>query len=312
MPGVCQAVRRPAARATSLACDHRSVERGRTIQVTPSRDGLRLDLLIARDCGISRGYARRLLARGAATIGGHVAAKGTFVRTGEEITLAPFRHPERGPLGDEAGTLSILAESHGLLALDKPAGLPTAPLDFDESHTALGCALAIRPAIAGIGDGGLQSGLVHRLDTWTSGVLVFATREDAWQRARAAFATRQVRKGYVALVHGRFARSEYCELRLAQRGDHVVAVEHGGRASVTRLEPVCPGDRYSVVEVHPHTGTRHQIRATLAALGHPIVGDRIYGSPVDVGRHLLHAASIGIGDFEARSLAPEAILEGAE
>lgn len=282
------------------------VRRQRTIVVSRGDAGLRLDVLLARELDVSRGYVRRLLARGLARIEGGRAAKGTVLRPGDRIEIGPFRHPAEGVRAAEGLEVQILAEGSGYIAIDKPAGLPTHPLDFEETHTALNAVAAIRPEILDVGPGGLQAGVIHRLDTYTSGVLAFATEAEAWQQARAAFDARSVEKRYVARVHGRLAASVETSLALEQRGDHVVAVDSGGRAAVCRIEPLEPGSESSLVEIRPTTGMRHQIRVTLAHLGHPICGDRLYGSPLDLGRHLLHATYLSIGRFRARSEPPEA------
>jgi 23S rRNA-/tRNA-specific pseudouridylate synthase len=154
------------------------------------------------------------------------------------------------------------------------------------------------------GEGGLECGLVHRLDTGTSGVLVFATSPDAWRAARAAFAERRVRKRYVARVHGALRAAAELDLRLDSRGRHVRVVARGGRESLTRLQPLEVGEESSLIEVEPVTGLRHQIRAVLAHLGHPVLGDVLYGSPLELGRHLLHAESIELGALTAHSPVP--------
>jgi 23S rRNA-/tRNA-specific pseudouridylate synthase len=145
---------------------------------------------------------------------------------------------------------------------------------------------------------------VHRLDTGTSGVLVFAAREEAWRRARERFQERAVDKRYVARTHGAFRASGEANLRLAHRGDHMAVVRREGRESRTWLRLIETDGETSLIEARPVTGLMHQIRVTLAHLGHPIVGDRVYGSAADLDRHLLHATSIQIGDFLARSTPP--------
>jgi 23S rRNA pseudouridine1911/1915/1917 synthase len=195
-----------------------------------------------------------------------------------------------------------LAQASGLLAIDKPAGQPTHPLEHSERDTSLNAVVARFPEVCGVGEGGLRSGVVHRLDPGTSGVLVFALRDDAWRSARAAFAERRVSKRYVARVHGAFAGERETSLMLESRGARVRVVSGGGRVAVSHIRALVTGSEQSMVEIEMRTGVRHQIRATLAYLGHPVVGDSLYGSPVQMSRHLLHARAISWGDFAA--LAP--------
>lgn len=286
------------------------MEPPRRIVVPRTDAGNRLDRFLAERLGLSRGYVQRLLARERVRLDGHAAAKGATLRAGDAIEILEFRHPREGPRANPALDLPVLAQGGGLLAVDKPAGLPTHPLDFEETHTALNGVLARHPELAGIGEGGVRSGVVHRLDTGTSGVLVFATDPEAWSRARASFRERRVEKRYVARVHGRLARPLECALRLEPRGDHMRVVADGGVAAETRFAPLAAGADTSLVEAFPATGAMHQIRASLAHLGHPIVGDGLYGSPVVLGRHLLHACRIRIREFEASSPLPDAF--GAE
>jgi 23S rRNA pseudouridine1911/1915/1917 synthase len=283
---------------------HARVQLPGSIAVPAADDGARLDVWLARELGVGRRFVWRLLERGAVSLAGRPAAKGTLLRAGEHVELGRFRHPSQGPVADASVQLAVLAEAGGLLAVDKPAGMPSHPLDYDETGTALGAVLALRPEVRTAGEGGLECGLVHRLDTGTSGVLVFATDAGAWREARAAFTARAVGKRYVARVHGGVRSPLELRVRLAPRGKRVRVVERGGRESHTRVRPLELRGDTSLVEVEPVTGLRHQIRAVLAHLGHPVLGDALYGSPLALARHLLHAEWIRLGPLEARSPVP--------
>ncbi len=271
-----------------------SMEPVTSILVAPADAGLRLDVLVARELGISRGYVRRLLGKERIQMDGRAPAKGAIVRTGDHIQVLAFRHPEAGLPPNPNLQLHVIARSGGLLAIDKPAGLPSHPLDFDEIHTALNGVLALHPEMQGVGEGGLQSGLVHRLDTATSGVLAFATDEQTWQTVRARFAERSVQKRYLARVHGRYDGPDKLSLRLEGRGPRVRVVETGGLPAVTEIRVLSEDPTSSLLQVELITGVRHQIRATLAHLGSPVVGDALYGSDAELERHLLHAQSLRV------------------
>lgn len=278
---------------------------GREIQVADRDSGRRLDVVVARELGVSRGYVRRLLGRGRILLRGRPARKGATLRAGDRVELLEFRHPSQGPEPNPSLPVRILGEAQGLLAVEKPAGLPTHPLDYDERDTVLNALLARYPALAGIGEGGLRSGVVHRLDIGTSGVLLFATDDAAWRRARRAFSERRVDKRYTVRVHGRLESAQTLRLRLANRGDHTRVVQSGGREAITHVVPLSADSDTSLLDVRPETGLRHQIRASLAHLGHAVVGDTLYGSTTPLARHLLHARLIRIDNFSGSSPVPD-------
>ena len=273
------------------------------IEVDGESAGERLDRFLARALGLSRGYVRRLLAHGGVTVDGRPAVKGAVLRAGERVAVEAFRHPDEGPAAS-ASSLPLLETAGGLAAFDKPAGMATHPLDFEETDTALNAALARFPEMQGVGEGGVRSGVVHRLDRDTSGVLVFAHGARAWRRARQAFAQRTVEKRYVARVHGQPQALGEISLRLAHAGPRMRVVSRGGLPAITRIVASDARGDTSLVEIDLVTGVMHQIRVTLAHLGHPVVGDGLYGSPADEARHWLHARSIRIGDFAASSAPP--------
>ncbi len=280
----------------------------KTIAVPASDVGRRLDVVLARELGLSRGQVRRLLDRERVRLSGRPAAKGAILRSGDLIEVVAFRRPEAGPLPEPEQPLVVLRAQDGLVAVDKPAGRATHPLDCDETGTVLSAVLARFPGALGVGEGGARSGVVHRLDIGTSGVLVFAQTQHAWELARRAFAERTVEKLYLARVHGVFERAQRSELRLEHRGDHMRVVASGGRLAVTELRPLRVDADETLVEARPLSGLTHQIRVTLAALGHPVVGDERYGSSLRLGRHLLHAARIRIESFAADSPPPLEIV----
>ncbi len=197
-------------------------------------EGKRLDLFLADALDLPRGYMRRLLERGYVRLRGLPGAKGATLREGDRIEVAPFHHPDLGPRPTPELEIQVLVEREGLIAVDKPAGLPTHPLDFEERDTVMNALLARYPDLAGVGEGGLRSGVVHRLDTFTSGVLLFARSQSRWEQARAAFRARKVLKRYLARVHGHLDGDREVVLRLDHRGKRMRVVTRAGRESVTR------------------------------------------------------------------------------
>lgn len=276
----------------------------------------RVDRLVARELGISRRYAVRLINRGSIRIAGSVAQKGTLLRPGETLEVSAFRHPDEGPPPNPTLRLPLLAQNESLLAFDKPAGMPSLPLDFEEDGTAVNAAIAQYPELASVGERGLEAGLIHRLDTETSGVLVFARTNHALDEARSAVSAGLARKEYRARVTG-VPKPQRIELPLRESGRRMRVVTAQGRPSITDLLAVYPDDDgfTSLVDVLLITGLRHQIRVALAELGHPIVGDLLYGSApanAKTGRHWLHATRFVFGDFEAQSAPPAELRRANE
>lgn len=185
--------------------------------------------------------------------------------------------------------LVVLHEDRDTVVIDKPAGLLSVP-GRDPAHA--DCALArVRARWPGAQD-------VHRLDLDTSGLLIFATRRKAERAMKEAFRQRRVEKGYVARVWGHVADDEgritLPLRREAGRPRSVVDAAHG-RPAVTRYGVLGRDDRGTLLSLTPETGRSHQLRVHLAALGHPIVGDRFYAPEAvraQAPRLLLHAATL--------------------
>jgi 23S rRNA pseudouridine1911/1915/1917 synthase len=284
----------------------------RSFRVSEAEAGARLDVFLARVLPASRGQVRALLAaRGVSVDGGGVdlGAKGRILGAGQRVALSePTVAAASAPEPEPEAELRVLAEGEGWLALDKPAGVPVHPLAPGERGTLLNALVARHPEVTGIGEGGLRSGVVHRLDVDTSGVLLFATDELRWLDLREAFRSHKVEKRYRALVHGRLEGEGELVLHLAvvrHRPARVGVVPPGdGRSRRTELRwrSLETFETATLVEVAPRTGFLHQIRASLAELGHPLVGDVAYGAPEgSASRHLLHAARVAVDDVAAES-----------
>ena len=288
----------------------------RSLVVLPQDTGRRLDLFLAEKLELSRAQVRRLLASGAVSLDGRAlgeAEKGARLASGGELQVAPFaRRDEQRALAAVGAGLVVRAQGPGWLAVDKPAGMPVHPLREDETGTLLNLVIARHPELHGVGEGGLRSGVVHRLDVDTSGVLLVATQQASWERLRAAFAEHRVEKVYRALVLGRALHAESVELPLVTARHRPARVRvaaagelaRGARIGRLSYRPLEVFAETTLLEVRPRTGFLHQIRVTLAHLGHPVAGDRSYGKPGDVTgaeRHMLHAARVGFEEIEAES-----------
>lgn len=248
---------------------------------------------------LSRRLVRRVIAEGAVRVNGRPADKGHRLRRGDRVTVPAL--PAR-PVAEPALALPVVHEDGSLVAVDKPGGMPGHALDPRERGTAAGFLLARYPEMAEVGDP-LAPGLVHRLDTGTSGLLLAARTREAWTAVRAALAARRIEKQYLAIVAGRFPRAvRLVDVPLAhdpRDRRRMTAAPPGARAwaAETRLEGLGTADDRSLVRACIRTGVTHQVRVHLALVGHPVLGDVRYGAPPGPfadGRHALHATRIAL------------------
>jgi len=247
---------------------------------------------------LSRRFVRRLIAEGAVCVNGRPAAKGVRLAPGDRVTL-PDLPASIAPEPQLA--LPVLHEDDAVVALDKPGGMPGHALDPRQRGTAAAFLLARYPEMAGVGDP-LAPGLVHRLDSGTSGLLVAARTRAAHQALRAALHARAVEKRYLAWVAGDASALDGTRVALPLAHDprdrrRMVPAVAGMRAwpAETSVVVVSTGRARSLVEATIRTGVTHQVRVHLAARGHPVLGDVLYGgAPAGLppGRHALHAAGM--------------------
>jgi 23S rRNA pseudouridine1911/1915/1917 synthase len=269
-----------------------------TRTLTVDRAG-RLDALVhAALPGWSLRLVRRLIAEGEVRLNGRPAPKGTRLTAGDRVTLPEL---PRGISPEPELALRTVYADHAVVVVEKPGGMPGHALDPRERGTAAAFLLASYPELADVGDP-LAPGLVHRLDTGTSGLLVAARSVEAHARLRAALRARTVEKRYLAVVVG--DASALAAQRLAAPLAHdphdrrrMVAATPGRRAwpAETSIHLVGATAERSLVAATIRTGVTHQVRVHLALAGHPVLGDPLYGGP-DAGlapnRHALHACRI--------------------
>ena len=261
--------------------------------LSADRSSERLDLFVTRRLQeLTRSRVRRLIDQGLVTVDGQPAAKaGLRLNAGQRVrvTLPP---PEPSELEPEAIPLRIVYEDEDLLVVDKPAGMAVHPSPGHSRHTLVHAVLAHCPDLSGIG-GVLRPGIVHRLDKDTSGLIIVAKHDAAHLSLARQLKERKVEKTYVALVEGRVRPQQgVIDAPIGRHPRHRkrMAVVENGRDARTRYRVLREVDGRSLVEVQPKTGRTHQIRVHLASIGHPVVGDTLYGKRSDVfPRQFLHA-----------------------
>jgi 23S rRNA pseudouridine1911/1915/1917 synthase len=256
----------------------------------------RLDKYVcARHPELSRTQVQKLIAGGYITVNEKPAKPGHRLDIGDriDITIPPAPSQELKP---EAMPLEILYEDDDLLVVDKPAGLTVHPAPGHPEHTLVNAILAHFPHLADMGDS-LRPGVVHRLDKDTSGVMLVAKNSLAQVDLARQFKTHSVTKAYLALVKGRLEpENGVIEANIGRDPHHRkrMAVVAAGREARTGYRVVKYLGGYSLLEVRPETGRTHQIRVHLAAIGFPVVGDRVYGVKSKyLARQFLHACRLG-------------------
>jgi len=267
--------------------------------IPPALDGERLDRLVALLADISRSAASAVVASGGATLDGDVVTLGrTKVRAGQTVAIDMTTIPViEAPQADPTVEFDVLMSDGHIIVVDKPPGLVVHPAPGSPDRTLVNGLLARFPEIASVGDP-QRPGIVHRLDAGSSGVLVVARTPEASEALMAQFADRSASRRYLALVWGHLAAPVGvidAPIGRDRRDPLKMAVVADGREARTgyavRESFASPAD-LSLLECSLETGRTHQIRVHLESIGHPLVGDRQYGSGrpnLGLSRPFLHA-----------------------
>jgi 23S rRNA pseudouridine1911/1915/1917 synthase len=249
----------------------------------------RLDTWIAANYeAVNRSRAAKLIEGGKVYVNGIQAAKTSLlIANSDDIRVElPKKQPKK-PV-----ELPVVYEDGDVVVINKPAGmLSHTKGDSCDEFTV---ADYLRPLNQDQTENS-RTGIVHRLDRDTSGVMIGAKNEQARTKLQAQFSQRKAKKTYYAVIEGHLKNDQAIinlPIRRNAKRPTTFLVEAGGREAVTSYRVVDMNNKYSLIELKPQTGRTHQLRVHLAHLGHPIVGDRVYGHEAD--RLYLHAAELGI------------------
>ncbi|SPE39217.1 Uncharacterized RNA pseudouridine synthase YlyB [Candidatus Sulfopaludibacter sp. SbA3] len=276
--------------------------------------GKRLDVLLhERFAEFSRSRIQEWIRAGRVQVNGGTARAAYLVRAGDAIHAEPADPPALHAVAEDI-PLTILYEDDDLVAIDKPAGMVVHAGAGVHSGTLVNALLHRFQALSGVG-GALRPGIVHGLDRFTSGVLLVAKNDAAHQRLAAQFSHRQVEKVYLAMVHGEVKQEQgRIERPIARDPVHrtrMTARLDEGRAAWSEYRVLRRFPQFTLLEVRIGTGRTHQIRVHLSSIGHPVVGDTLYGAPARIegrpplGRYFLHAHRIR---FQHPSTGAEIVL----
>ena len=262
-----------------------------TITVPDEGHGSRLDRFVTSILPEhSRSQIQRLIKEGQIRVGGLAAKSNQAVKTGQTISIDVPEAVEARPQA-EALPLPILYQDADIIVVDKPAGMVVHPAAGHSSGTLVNALLHHVDDLSGIG-GEKRPGIVHRLDRGTSGLMVVAKNDAAHEELSRQFHDREVEKDYLALVWGLVQAGRRIDAPIGRDPGNrkkMSARARRSREAVTRIVRTEVLRTLTLAQVAIHTGRTHQIRVHLAAIGHPIVGDTLYGGVRRRVPHDLHA-----------------------
>lgn len=289
----------------------------RDLVVPESLDGARLDKALAQLLPeLSRARVKRAIELGAVRVNGRRVPKGGSVGTGDSLRIDIERVADAPAIATPGAPLQVLLETAAVAVVDKPAGQPTAPLRPGETGTLVGAVLAHFPELVPtadsyVGHSARDPGILHRLDTETSGAVVVGRTAAAFDELKTALKEGRLDKRYLLVCTSEGLPDEGAidfplanhpkDQRRVYACVHPRDVErYEPRSASTRYRVVQRAGNWALVEAQAAKALRHQIRAHFAAIEHPLAGDELYGGPVirALGRHALHAARVSYAGGE--------------
>ncbi|MCC7128444.1 MAG: RluA family pseudouridine synthase [Microbacteriaceae bacterium] len=273
----------------------------RSIQVPASLAGERADVALSRLLGFSRTYSAEVIDSGGLEVAGKVLRKSELLTEGALLSVTWQPKSEAEIVPEDITALSVVHLDDDLVVIDKPAGVASHPSLGWEGPSVLGALSARGISVSGLGPAE-RSGIVPRLDVGTSGLMVVARSDLAYQRLKAAFKQREVEKIYHAVVQGHpdpLSGTIDAPIGRHPRSRWKFAITADGKPSVTHFRTIEAFRSASLLEVELETGRTHQIRVHLAANHHPCVGDELYGADrklsarLELTRQWLHAMRLG-------------------
>ncbi len=269
------------------------------VTVPEALEGVRVDKAVALLADRTRSAVADLVERGRVSVDGRpVRSRSSALRAGQHLTVDLDQEVAPGPLADPSVPVEVVFADDALIVVDKPAGLVVHPGAGQPTGTLVHGLLARFPELSSVGEAD-RPGIVHRLDRGTSGLLVVARTPAAYGSLVAQLSSRTVTRRYRAVVHGAVeAASGVIDAPVGRSGSAPtrMAVTRRGRPARTRYRVEARFDRpvpTTLLTVELETGRTHQIRVHLAAIGHPVLGDDVYGAgrggPTPITRPFLHA-----------------------
>jgi 23S rRNA pseudouridine1911/1915/1917 synthase len=266
-----------------------------TFEAGPEDRGKRLDLYVCDRLGdVSRSRVQEWIKAARVQVDGRVEKASYTLRGAELVEVEPAARPPLKATPEDL-PLTILYEDAAVIAVDKPAGVVVHAGAGVHEGTLVNRLVHHFEKLSSVG-GELRPGIVHRLDRYTSGVLLVARNDAAHQALAEQFSSRSVEKVYLTLVHGTMERDRgRIMLKIARdpvRRTRMTTRLGTGRSALTDWEVLERFPNFTFLRVKIGTGRTHQIRVHLASIGHPVAGDRLYGAPRDGERYFLHAHRI--------------------
>lgn len=270
-------------------------------KVSDADAGIRLDVFIARESGLTRSAVKVAVEKAGALVNGSARFKsGCELKAGDEVEFEP---PAPEPLRAEAADipLDIVYEDGNFAVINKPRGMVVHQAASYRASDTLVNALLFRLKDLSSVNGVIRPGIVHRLDKDTTGLIVVAKNDEAHRALQEQIASKRARRVYVALTDGNFKEDEGvidAPIGRSRRDRKKMAVVEGGRRAATHYKVLERFGRYTLVRFELETGRTHQIRVHSAHIGHPVTGDGTYGGSTALfkGGQLLHAERLELDD----------------
>lgn len=277
--------------------------RNESIQIAKEDARKRLDkFLVEKNPQFSRSFLQKEIKDGKILVNGEKAPVHFFLREGDKITIGKLEKPTLTLEPNKKLKVSIVFEDENFLVISKPAGMVVHPAEGHEApDTLANWLIAYLPEIKKIGEDKMRPGIVHRLDGEASGLMVIAKTEKARKSLLKQFDDGTAKKEYAVLVVGNVKEKEgKIEISLGRaKSSFKMVPKEEGKEAITEYEVLEMHKKYTFLRVRTKTGRMHQIRAHFASIGHPVVGDVIYGGvEKDLCRLFLHAKKLGFKNLE--------------